>query len=437
MTLSKEVKEPLLRNFYTTIYDQTWTFNDSGPDEKDRELLVHFDCVAREFHKIKDEYKVIITDITKQMGNGMADFVVSEDLTGVQKIKDYELYCHYVAGVVGDGLTRLFVEANVADPSLLKNPRLIESMGQFLQQTNIIRDVREDHDEVRHFWPKEVWSKYAQDFDHLVSSKPQDRQKALQCSSEMVLMALNKADDCLNYMAGVREQTVFNFVAIPQSMAIATLELCFQNPAIFDKNIKITKGAACQLMIDSTQDLQHVCQAFRRYAKRIKKKNNPEDPQFHDINAACNKIDRFIDDRYPNLQDEQAKADTMYLAVLVLGVLGVVAAVLVRDSCFLRSRCNADWTHRWQSSSSSWKGEPGLQVEVLAQTPEVASHMQLECSVDDASDHTVLHENMDTTCHLLITGFYRRSSSCATEPMMRPHPSNTCNIPHYVASSTP
>nr|A0A3G1DJL2.1 RecName: Full=Squalene synthase R6; Short=SQS; Short=SS; AltName: Full=Squalestatin S1 biosynthesis cluster protein R6 [Phoma sp. MF5453]AMY15074.1 squalene synthase [Phoma sp. MF5453] len=329
MTLSTEVKEPLLRNFHTTIYDQSWTFHDSGPDEKDRELLVHFDCVAREFAKVKDEYKVIITDITKKMGNGMADFVVNGELTGVRKIEDYELYCHYVAGVVGEGLTRLFVEAKVAEPSLLENPKLIESMGQFLQQTNIIRDVREDHDEVRHFWPKEVWAKYADDFDQLVSPIPQNRQKALQCSSEMVLMALNRADDCLNYISGVREQSVFNFVAIPQSMAIATLELCFQNPAIFDKNIKITKGTACQLMMDSTQDMQHVCQAFRRHARRIQKKNNPKDPHFHDINAACNKIERFIDGRYPNLQDEQAKADTMYLVVLLLGILGVAAAVLM------------------------------------------------------------------------------------------------------------
>jgi farnesyl-diphosphate farnesyltransferase len=334
MTLTIDDKEPLLRNFHTYIFDPTWNFDGSGPDEKDRELLVQFDCVGREFHKLKDEYKVIIADITKQMGNGMADYVVDGDLRGVKRIEDYEQYCHYVAGTVGEGLTRLFIEAKVADPSLLENPKFVESMGQFLQQTNIIRDVREDHDQERHFWPKEVWSKYADDFDQLLLSSPQNRQKALQCSSEMVLLALNKADDCLSYMAGVREQSVFNFVAIPQSMAIATLELCFQNPAIFDRNVKISKGAACQLMIDSTQDMQHVCQAFRRYAKRVQKKNNPNDPHFEDINAACSKIERFIESNYPNLQNEQAKTDSTYLLVFVLGILGVATAVVVRISSF-------------------------------------------------------------------------------------------------------
>jgi Squalene/phytoene synthase len=37
------------------------------------------------------------------------------------------------------------------------------AMGLFLQKTNIIRDYREDLDDNRKFWPKEVWSKYATD----------------------------------------------------------------------------------------------------------------------------------------------------------------------------------------------------------------------------------------------------------------------------------
>ena len=39
------------------------------------------------------------------MGDGMADFI---DTNAVDSIEDYELYCHYVAGLVGLGLSRLF-----------------------------------------------------------------------------------------------------------------------------------------------------------------------------------------------------------------------------------------------------------------------------------------------------------------------------------------
>lgn len=338
MTISIEEKEPLLRNFYTHIDDENWTFDGSGPDEKDREVLVKFDCVAREFNQLKDEYRVIIRDIAKGMGKGMADYakLADGDANGisVKTIKDYELYCHYVAGLVGEGLTRLFVQANFVDPALLhQKPELMESMGQLLQQTNIIRDVREDSDAKRYFWPEEVWSKYVDKFSDLFL--PQNREKALQCSSEMVLMALNRADECLSYMAGVKEQSTFNFVTIPQTMAIATVELCFQNPELFERNIKISKGAACQIMIQSTQDFQRVCEVFRQYARKIYRKNKPNNPHFLDINIACGKIERFIESNFPEeeakrkAQEAEVKMIVMYLAV---ATLGVITAVTVRHA---------------------------------------------------------------------------------------------------------
>jgi farnesyl-diphosphate farnesyltransferase len=299
MTIDLATKEPLLRNFYQIINDEGWTFDGNGPNEKDRELLVKFDNVTKEFNKIKQPYQVIIKDIAKRMGNGMADYAKNADhnANGVKTIKDYELYCHYVAGLVGEGLTRLFVEAKLANPALLQRPDLMESMGQFLQQTNIIRDIREDHEDKRYFWPREVWSKYVDKFSDLFL--PENKEKALQCQSEMVCIALNRADECLFYMAGVKEQSVFNFVAIPQSMAIATLELCFQNYNMFERNIKITKGHACQLMMESTQNLQLVCDIFRRYARKIHRKNVPSDPHFLDISIACGKIEKFIEGIFP------------------------------------------------------------------------------------------------------------------------------------------
>lgn len=294
MSIDLAEKEPLLRDFHNILEKDGWNYSGNGSREKDRELLVKFDVVIAEFKKIKPEYKEIIADITKRMGNGMADYATDDhhNLHGVNTIKDYELYCHYVAGLVGEGLTRLFVEAKLANPALLQRPELMESMGQFLQQTNIIRDIREDHDDKRYFWPREVWSKHVDKFEDLFD--PTKRDQALACLSEMVLLALQKADDCLFYLAGIKEQSVFNFCAIPQSMAIATLELCFQNPKVFERNIKITKGSACDLMHQSTQNLQVVCDVFRKYARAIHKKNNPRDPNFLNISIACGKVRKLL-----------------------------------------------------------------------------------------------------------------------------------------------
>ena len=294
MTIDIAEKEPLLRNFATLMEQDGWTFTKNGPNEKDRELLVHFDDVIVELKKMKKPYYEIVKDITIKMGNGMADYAVNAEhnINGVNTIEEYELYCHYVAGLVGEGLTRLFVESNLANPQLLVRMDLTESMGQFLQKTNIIRDVHEDFLDKRRFWPKEIWSQYVDNWDDLF--KPENLDKALNCNSHMVLNALKHGEECLFYMAGIRDQSVFNFVAIPQTMAIATLELVFRNPAIFRSHIKITKGDACQLMMESTQNLRTVCEVFRRYVRRIHQKNDPRDPNYLAISVQCGKVRNSI-----------------------------------------------------------------------------------------------------------------------------------------------
>ncbi|KAF2132295.1 squalene synthetase [Dothidotthia symphoricarpi CBS 119687] len=349
MTLPLEKKEPILRNFHEILDQEGWTFNDNGANEKDRQLLVEFNVVIEEFSKIKPAYKVIIKDITKRMGNGMADYAnnAEHNIHGVQTVKDYELYCHYVAGLVGEGLTRLFVEAGLANAALLKKPELMESMGQFLQQVNITRDIKEDMDDGRRFWPKEIWSKHVDNFEDLF--KPEYEEKALACSSEMILTALTRADDCLYYLAGLREQSVFNFCAIPQSMAIATLEACFQNPNLFKKVVKITKGSACQLMLESSQNLQLVCEIFRKYARKISKKNNPHDPNFLQISITLGRIEQFIESIFPSQkppvdvkspasveeaekkqrEDNEAKWDIIYMITAVALTVLLISSLMI------------------------------------------------------------------------------------------------------------
>lgn len=68
--------------------------------------------------------KQVITDITRRMGAGMAEFVTKDLGQGTVSIAEYNRYCHYVAGLVGEGLTRLFCATGVQGPELLKVPDL-------------------------------------------------------------------------------------------------------------------------------------------------------------------------------------------------------------------------------------------------------------------------------------------------------------------------
>lgn len=292
MTIPLDTKVPLLRNFHTNMLKDGWQYH--GSQEKDKELLEKFDVVVTELKNIKDAHLEVIKDITLKMGNGMADYVQNDEMikNGVKNIQEYELYCHYVAGLVGEGLTRLFLASDLAHPKLAERPALTESMGQFLQKTNIIRDIHEDWVDGRRWYPREIWSKHVDEWDHMFD--PKYREQALNCISEMVLNALKHVEECLFYMAGMKDQSVFNFVAIPQGMAIATLEAVFRNPAVLERNVKITKGQACQIMLESTQNLQVECEVFRKYVRKIHEKNDPRDPNFLAISVQCGKVRRPV-----------------------------------------------------------------------------------------------------------------------------------------------
>ena len=199
----------------------------------------------------------IIADIARKMGNGMADFAstatAEKPVAEVQTLDDFSLYCHYVAGLVGEGLSRLFSSTGkerswIADQLVLSN-----SLGLLLQKTNILRDIKEDADDGRGFWPREVWGneKYGKftALTDLVHKGETDATGtgAMWVLSAMTVDAIGHATDALDYLSLLKNQSVFTFCAIPAVMAMATLELCFMNQNVFKKNVKIRKGEAVQV----------------------------------------------------------------------------------------------------------------------------------------------------------------------------------------------
>lgn len=298
MTLPIEKKLPLLRQFHEKLAIDDWNFTENGPDEKDRQLCVEFAKVITEYKKLSPAYQEVIRNTTKEMGEGMAYY--SDETVSVITLADFDKYCHYVAGLVGEGLSRLWANSGLENKKYAELMELSNSMGLFLQKTNIIRDYREDLDDGRVFWPKDIWSKYANDISDL--AKPENEDAAVKCISEMTCNALEHATDCLLYLSGLRDQSVFNFCAIPQVMAMATLSLVFRNPQVFQKNVKIRKGQACQ-MINQSTNLRYVADVFVQNARVIHKKNHPSDPNFLRISKLCGRIEQWVIDVFPETKD--------------------------------------------------------------------------------------------------------------------------------------
>lgn len=109
----------------------------------------------------------------------------------------------------------------------------------------------------------------------------------------MVLNVLELVPDVLTYLSKLQNQSVFNFCAIPQVMAISTLALVFNNMDVYQRNIKIRKGEAVMLIQAST-DMDNVIAIFREYIQVISQKNETTDPNFLKISMAVGKVNRII-----------------------------------------------------------------------------------------------------------------------------------------------
>lgn len=309
---SVEDKVRELLSFHTHLHDESWTMHGIGYGDEAR-LLEKFHNVTTVFLRLPESHQVVIEDITVQMAKGMAKFISRDLQQGTANRAEYDLYCHFVAGLVGHGLSRLFSASGLEAASVAQDLELANDMGLFLQKTNIIRDYLEDWVDKRAFWPADIWGKHASslgDFAHGANGPA-----GLACLNEMVTNALRHAPRCLEYMEQLRHDKVFAFCAIPQVMAIATLSKCFNNPKVFTGVVKIRKGTACKLIYNSG-DMQSLYKIFLDYTRSIKGRINPKDPSAPMTYAACTRIEEICVAQLP-----AASCSPLTAATVVAGVL--------------------------------------------------------------------------------------------------------------------
>eukprot|EP01095_Lingulamoeba_sp_RSL-Kostka_P018260 TRINITY_DN995_c0_g3_i1.p1 TRINITY_DN995_c0_g3~~TRINITY_DN995_c0_g3_i1.p1 ORF type:complete len:407 (+),score=127.46 TRINITY_DN995_c0_g3_i1:197-1417(+) len=314
MNYPYDLKSQVLIDFHTYLDQPGYTFSGCG-EEHEQELLEHFDKVIDVYLTLNDNYREIIKEITKRMGKGMSDFIHKE----IDSVKDWNLYCHYVAGLVGVGLSRMFAVEN-EDSSFASLDDISNSMGLFLQKTNIIRDFLEDLDDNRVFWPKEIWKTYTSKLDYFREETYQNN--ARHCLNHLVANALEHVPDCLNYLSKVKDPNNFNFCAIPQVMAIGTLSLCFNNPDVFSGVVKLRRGVSAKIMLNVKNGMSAVYSWFHYFACEIENKIDEDDPNAERLQNLVKKIKDICS---PNLEIVRSIGGTEIL-------IGVIVAA---SSAFL------------------------------------------------------------------------------------------------------
>jgi farnesyl-diphosphate farnesyltransferase len=332
---SQEVKIKYLLNFHkTALADPTWTMDGVGEADEKR-LLQNFDKCHRVYAKLGEKSRRVIADIAQRMAMGMAEFVGKDLGQGTTDIDQYNRYCHFVAGLVGEGLSRLFAASGLEKPSFASELFLSDQMGLFLQKTNIIRDYLEDYVDHRAFWPQTIWKKYSKSGDlgyFTNQSDPEAMERSLECLNELVTDALELAPDCLNYMSKLQCTEIFRFCAIPQVMAIATLDCCYANSNVFTGVVKIRKGTSCKLIV-RTNNLDEVHDTFYQFAQSILNKANVNralgvvDPSYSRTVKICETILELTGEAY----QRQARSRRLKMLASAGIVVGCAATLFKKD----------------------------------------------------------------------------------------------------------
>lgn len=345
-----------------------------GVGAGDEKILVEqFGKVARVFLKLPEGSRKVIRDITDQMGAGMAEYVAADLGQGTIDKAAYDRYCHMVAGLVGEGLTRIFIARSAESSSLAgqgehvwpfcpdpaKEPAnlgLANSMGLFLQKTNIIRDYLEDYVDGRAFWPQSIWKAHALTGDLGEFARPTAHGagsrlplkgpagavmakgvgvQALACLNELVADALELVPDCLEYLERLKTPSIYRFCAIPQIMAIATLAECFDNPRLFTGVVKIRKGLTARLICACVDGPDAVHWWFSTFATELRQlvqtgtcvgANGPIGQR---VVRACQRILERTQKRASNWDAKQTQGRILVGGAVVLAT-AALAAVLTQ-----------------------------------------------------------------------------------------------------------
>ncbi|KAF8223377.1 terpenoid synthase [Tricholoma matsutake] len=321
MTLPNDLKQSMLRSFHVHTVTPGWNFEGSGPTEKDRILLVEYQNVIEELNLLAPEYKSIILDTTQKMEVGMADYAQAaserDNSIFLTTIANYNQYCHYVGGIVGQTLPRTFALAGKGPASTELSSELTHAWSLFFQKVDLIHDYREDVDGKRYLWPEEIWSRQEYGFNAIWElheavdadggkGTSEKAKKAVYVLSEMVVDALGHITDGMDYLTMMTDKGLIIACARVLCLGIAYLDLCFMNREVFLGEVKFKNGEFDKIM-SSSPTVYDTAMMLCEYVRKILAKADVSDPNFLQLSIACEKIEQWGEYHYPSHGEQNVR----------------------------------------------------------------------------------------------------------------------------------
>ena len=200
--------------------------------DDERNLVRNAAKVIRVTHGFADAEREALTRCVKIMCRGMPQFQRNKSASGLAALRDLDEYCYYVAGVVGEMLTELFI---LHCPELsAKRERMMQlavSFGQGLQMTNILKDIWDDLQGDTCWLPRAIFERHGFDLRSLASSHESAEFAA--GLDELVGIAHAHLRNALEYscMIPKTESGIRKFCLWAIGLAVLTLRKIHRNPA--------------------------------------------------------------------------------------------------------------------------------------------------------------------------------------------------------------
>ena len=131
----------------------------SHTSNEEKELIARTETVIRVTHNLNESQRAAMLRCVTKMTEGMILYQGTETLNGLKNQNAMDRYCYYVAGVVGEMLTRLFCDyCSTLKTNQEEMMHLSVSFGQGLQMTNILKDIWTDRERGACWLPADEFS---------------------------------------------------------------------------------------------------------------------------------------------------------------------------------------------------------------------------------------------------------------------------------------
>jgi farnesyl-diphosphate farnesyltransferase len=218
--------------------------------------IPHVVGVTRQFDRVQQD---ALTCCVKTMANGMWKFQAQQLNAGLEDLPTLNRYCYYVAGCVGEMLTRLFCHYS---PEIARNGRGLftraAAFGQGLQMTNILKDIWDDLERGVCWLPRDIFSQAGYDLARLTPH----HHDARFCAGlrQLVTIAHGYLQEALNYTLLIprKETGIRHFCLWAIGMAVLTLQKIRRQLDFHDsRQVKISRRSVRATILASKISVRH------------------------------------------------------------------------------------------------------------------------------------------------------------------------------------